>query len=58
MKLHSYWISYSIFVNGTEYPKRQPFNGRTPEEAQKSLEDKLKKAGNNDYHISKPELIK
>jgi hypothetical protein len=58
MKLHTYLINYSVFVNGTEYPHEKKFYGHTLNEAKSVLEDRLKQSGTMDYHIGESLLIK
>jgi len=40
-KLFKYNVRYSLIVNGIEYPKTEPFYGRTNDEAEKACEKTL-----------------
>lgn len=41
-KLFKHWVSYSIFVNGTEYPKKEPFQAANSTQAEKLCETMLR----------------
>lgn len=57
IKLDRFRVFYSVFVNGTEYPKDVPFDAIDSKHAEDQLEHSLKNFPENEYKIHRTEKI-
>lgn len=56
-KLDRFRVFYSVFVNGTEYPKDVPFDAPNADHAEQQLKNSLHRFPETDYKIHRTEKI-